>query len=402
MIKITSTDLNLKQNLLVSGGNIKTINGESLLGTGDIVISGGASPPPPAVTATYVKNTYTLQLPFSTSAGMVSSYTSFGEAIPITGNVSITSQALDNLWTDFLVTDVDLGNVSVIGETVLDNGSIATLVAPSLEAINGSFLIEATCTGLVALSFPVLKVVADTLRIDVPSSIAFPELLSVDKLRISVAGVHYTTPKLKYITGDFYASNTGTFDGSVLEQVGDYFDTSGLSPSREYPVLTRVNGNLTLLGNADVFVAPLLNFIGSVLAFTNDTGTVFTLPSLQKVGQDIDINCNGAAGLTTITLPALINVGGGISITNSDDLANLTIGTIGVTKLLQNIYIGNTVLTTVSLDRLLALLVSLDGTNGTTLWGANALVITSTAQAPSATGIANKVILEGRGATISI
>ena len=32
---------NLKQNLLKSGKNIKTLNGESLLGSGDLVITGG-------------------------------------------------------------------------------------------------------------------------------------------------------------------------------------------------------------------------------------------------------------------------------------------------------------------------------------------------------------------------
>ena len=35
--------LQLKQNTLVSGTNIKTINGTSLLGSGDITISGGVS-----------------------------------------------------------------------------------------------------------------------------------------------------------------------------------------------------------------------------------------------------------------------------------------------------------------------------------------------------------------------
>lgn len=38
-----ATDISGKQDLLVSGTNIKTINGESILGSGDIVISGGFS-----------------------------------------------------------------------------------------------------------------------------------------------------------------------------------------------------------------------------------------------------------------------------------------------------------------------------------------------------------------------
>lgn len=41
--KATTTQVNAKQNTLVSGTNIKTINGQSLLGSGDIAISGGGA-----------------------------------------------------------------------------------------------------------------------------------------------------------------------------------------------------------------------------------------------------------------------------------------------------------------------------------------------------------------------
>jgi hypothetical protein len=37
------SELSKKQNTLVSGTNIKTVNGESLLGEGNIVVSGGGS-----------------------------------------------------------------------------------------------------------------------------------------------------------------------------------------------------------------------------------------------------------------------------------------------------------------------------------------------------------------------
>lgn len=44
--KIVSIDLEGKQDTLVSGTNIKTINGESLLGMGNIEISGNSSVDP--------------------------------------------------------------------------------------------------------------------------------------------------------------------------------------------------------------------------------------------------------------------------------------------------------------------------------------------------------------------
>ncbi len=46
------TTFNAKQAALVSGTNIKTINGNSILGSGDLVISGGSSYVLPIATAT--------------------------------------------------------------------------------------------------------------------------------------------------------------------------------------------------------------------------------------------------------------------------------------------------------------------------------------------------------------
>jgi hypothetical protein len=72
--------LALKQNLLVSGTNIKTINSESILGSGDIVISGGGSQNLQQVlenggTASFVgianpDATYEVQMPFNTEDGL--------------------------------------------------------------------------------------------------------------------------------------------------------------------------------------------------------------------------------------------------------------------------------------------------------------------------------------------
>ena len=53
----TRSEVNAKQDALVSGTNIKTINNESLLGSGNISISGGSSIL--FVTVTYANNTYT-------------------------------------------------------------------------------------------------------------------------------------------------------------------------------------------------------------------------------------------------------------------------------------------------------------------------------------------------------
>ncbi len=43
--KADDADLSAKQDALVSGTNIKTVNGNTLLGSGDIVVSGGGASP---------------------------------------------------------------------------------------------------------------------------------------------------------------------------------------------------------------------------------------------------------------------------------------------------------------------------------------------------------------------
>jgi hypothetical protein len=50
------SDLNSKQPLLVSGTNIKTINGVSILGTGDIAVSGGGGAAPAKLMAILISN----------------------------------------------------------------------------------------------------------------------------------------------------------------------------------------------------------------------------------------------------------------------------------------------------------------------------------------------------------
>ncbi len=58
-----ATAIGLKQDSLVSGSNIKTINGNSILGSGDVVISGGGgSPRTTPISATFINEDGVLQV----------------------------------------------------------------------------------------------------------------------------------------------------------------------------------------------------------------------------------------------------------------------------------------------------------------------------------------------------
>lgn len=87
------------------------------------------------------------------------------------------------------------------------------------------------------------------------------------------------------------------------------------------------------------------------------------------------------------------------------NLANVTLGTVGTLKTVTGatINISGQKLTAASVNAILALLVSLDGTNGTTLWGAGKTLDVSggTSSAPTGQGITDKATLIGRGATVT-
>ena len=87
------------------------------------------------------------------------------------------------------------------------------------------------------------------------------------------------------------------------------------------------------------------------------------------------------------------------------NLTTVTLGTVGVLKVVSvgTINISGQKLDQASVNGILALLVSLDGTGGTTLWGAGKTVNISggTSAAPSGQGIIDKATLVARSATVT-
>jgi hypothetical protein len=87
------------------------------------------------------------------------------------------------------------------------------------------------------------------------------------------------------------------------------------------------------------------------------------------------------------------------------NLVSVTLGTPGVLKVITGatINVSGQKLNSASVNGILALLVSLDGTNGTTLWGAGKTLTINggTNAAPSGQGILNKATLVARTATVT-
>jgi len=111
------------------------------------------------------------------------------------------------------------------------------------------------------------------------------------------------------------------------------------------------------------------------------------------------------ASLTTVSLSRLINMGANISFqTSNGNISSVNIGTIGTLKNLGFIInISGQKLPSANVNYILALLVSLNGTGGTTLWGTGRTLTINggTNGAPTGQGIIDKATLVARGATIT-
>jgi hypothetical protein len=241
-----------------------------------------------------------------------------------------------------------------------------------------------------------------------------------------------------------------------LTDIMDWFAPSGLASltSMSFPVLARVGGNFYpgSMALVTTFSFPLLAYVGkgfspqSMAALTSlsfpelvDVGaifqpasmalvTTFSFPKLKNVMGDfapqnmaaltsisvplLEVIAGGMTiattftALTTVTFAGMIAYGGAITIASAGapNVATLTLGTIGTLKSIAgNITLSGLKIPSAGVNAVLALLVSLDGTGGTTTWGAGKTIDISggTNGAPTGQGVTDKATLQARGATVT-
>jgi hypothetical protein len=139
------------------------------------------------------------------------------------------------------------------------------------------------------------------------------------------------------------------------------------------------------------------------MTFNGDSAlSTLSAPQLATAG---NISATLCPALDNVDLSGLVKAGS-IDIASSPSMAPLsyvTLGTVGITKALGSpLNLSGYMLTSSSMDQILAVVASLDGTNGTTLWGpGNTLIITGgPGISPSAAGYANRDIIVARGGTV--
>jgi hypothetical protein len=143
--------------------------------------------------------------------------------------------------------------------------------------------------------------------------------------------------------------------------------------------------------------------------------TSLSLPDLRiineayngDIGFGVGIDVQLIPELTTVYVPniefCLSHDSTVFRFSDCENLTDVTLGTVGTLKVLYNsIVLNNCALNSTSVTRILNVLISLDGTNGTTEWGdGSALdILGGTNAVPSESDLVKIATLEARGATV--
>lgn len=254
-------------------------------------------------------------------------------------------------------------------------------------------------------------------------------------------GGPFTATVLEFPTlttsADFSVTNTNTLQtlsAPLLTLVTGYnfsFYNNPALTTLNFPLLTRCRqfsfGNTPLLATVNV---PLLETVETLAIQASSPGITgfrqsmfpalrtgafnwgyysypsfeIDFPLLTALGGN-GINGGSSANLTKINLPALVNIlGGNIQVNNINTLTDVTLGTVGTTKTFgpagYNPYVQfqSCALTQASVDNILTVLASLDGTNGTTASNNGNLYLNGGSNAtPSSAGLAARTVLQNRG-----
>lgn len=289
------------------------------------------------------------------------------------------------------------------------------------------------CNNLSSIYFPQLTYSDISLGNLGTTGIDFPSFTSGS---IDINSVPITTLDLESFTygGGFNILNTPTLnsisfplltealvnfvltDCSSLTSVSmPSFITSGAditilnipATSFNFSSLTNIGGSLNLdsLQITDMSsFASVQNIVNSIILNNMQPSfTTLSMPNLKLLsGGGINANASDTY-IDSILLPSIVRYISGLVISAPAVLATVQIGTIGTLKEVDTgINIQGVALSQMSVDDILAILVSLDGTNGTTLFGPGETVNLSggTSSAPSVTGQADAATLISRGATV--
>ena len=236
-----------------------------------------------------------------------------------------------------------------------------------------------------------------------PSMAPFAELMAPPTFMTPIGNFVGTGKWIR----NYYFAHEGPTSLESLDLAGTVewleVDDSTTLETISFPALLGAGSGVACsnLSALESFDAPLLRAAGTIAFGGCAALATINVPALEVVGDDLQLS--GLGSLVTLSLPSIIAINrihdagaGGIG-----TLENLTLGAT-LKEFGSGIDLSMTSLSEASVDGLLVRLAALDGTNGTTSYDDKVVDLGGFCVAPSATGLAAKVVLEARGCTVTV
>jgi hypothetical protein len=323
--------------------------------------------------------------------------------------VKTTAQAIADLAGGGGLGTLEIETVGTLGQNNSINYSIKASYSGTATGVQSLpvtatpdiYLYGSPSATVTVLSFPTLTSASNINIGNFPSlqSFSVPELLRADAFNLNF------NPSLATIS----AAKLQTIGNGGLELGGG----NPFTVNASFPALLsvyRIQCTNTYFGISAITstVFPVLSEFGGLFQNVSDI-TEITLPSVNSINSYGLVVNTFYNTLTKVHLPNIISINNfQMNLLNNSALNDVQIGTVGVTKTYNgggsspSINFQGCNLSEASVDGILQLWASLDGTNGTTSVSGGGLFLNSgTNAAPSSTGLAAKAVLEGRGWNVS-
>ena len=279
--------------------------------------------------------------------------------------------------------------------TVQPNACLAltSLSFPTLAYVGGGFSPQ-TLPVLTTLNTPALVSVGGAcspITMALLTTLSFPALTSVGSnySPTTMAALTTMTQPVLATVGGSCSPTTMALLGSLtypaLTSVGGNCSASTMASltSLSYPVLATVGGifgpgTMALLTNLSV---PSLTTVGTLSPGVMGSLTTMSFPALVAVTNSISVS--SAAVLSTLSFPSIVTVGTTITCSTLPALSTVTINPSLLAVNGATVTFAGDALNVASTDLILSRFAALDGTAGTTLFGAGkTLTLTGGSNAP--------------------
>ena len=335
-------------------------------------------------------STLSLTLPALTSLTLTNLTSMTGGCVCIMASLTtfslpavVTCGALLNI-TGASLTTISMPSLTNAAGTTFTTGALTSLTLTNLATVGAN--ISWTVGGLTSLSLPALTSVGGAFGFSAPSCTSFscPSLLTIG----GAIGGGITLNANSYVT---IAMGALTSIGTTL-----YISSTALT-TLTLTSLQTTGGATTIIASSLTSVALPALVSSPGLTITCAAATTLTLTALQTVTGAATWQLNA---LVSLSLPALLTITSTFIIV----AANMTTFSFnsGLLRIGGNVTMTGMKLTQASVDGILVSLANLNGTGGTTAYSSLTVNLSGgTSSTPSATGLAAKATLVGRGCTVT-